>query len=103
MGVMAHILQLLGEHTLVTFHSLVEDGMALVEEGHKCQLAQLVEGHSLQLLAQLKAGHSLHLWDQLKVDHILQSEVHYTLVKEEAEEVVGVHVFWVLVVVEDGA
>ena len=62
-----------------------------------------MEGHSLQLLAQLKAGHSLHLWDQLKVDHILQSEVHYTLVKEEAEEVVGVHVFLVLVVVEDGA
>ena len=77
--------------------------MALVEEGHKHQLAQLMEGHSPQLGAQLKASHSLHLWDQLKVDHILQSEVHYTLVKEEVVGVVEGHDFLVLLVVEDGA
>ena len=47
-GVMAHILQV-EEHTLVTFHSLIEDDMALVEEDHKYQLVQLKAGHSPQL------------------------------------------------------
>ena len=62
--------------------------MALVEEGHMSELAQLMEVHNPQQLAQLKE------------DHILQSEVHYAFVKEEVE--VG-HISWVLVVEEDGA